>query len=442
MHAARWLLRSILIAIGAALALMLIWAVALEALVDAGRFRPQIAAAVESATGRALRIDGTVRLDLLPFVAIAIEDAGLANPPGFSEPFLVRWRELALGARLAPLLRGRLELTRLRATGLRLHFERRADGSVNWSGLALGGGSGRNGASRLQAIEGLEVREGTLTYLDAREGTRIEFGDVRVDLPGWVAGSPMPITAEATWRPATAPPLPIALETALHAGEGLLLLRDTRLTLRWRAERAASGLAVQLDAPRVEIDLGAATVAGAPLELRLGSGRDPLTVRDWRVASGHDGLTVAAAIALESASLRRLLEESGIGAPLTNDPGVLGALHLVATLAGGRAELRLDPLEVRLDATTLRGRARRPAGGSLEIELAGDRMDIGRYLEPADAPTPPFEFPTAALRALPARVTLMLQSATLGDARLEGVALRLISDGSGLRAESPATGAP
>jgi AsmA protein len=440
-RAAGWFPRKLLIAIGGMIALALIAAGALVALVDAGRFRPQIAAAVESATGRPLRIDGAVRLDLLPFLAIAVEDAGLVNPPGFSGPYLVRWRELTLGAKLGPLLRGRFELTRIRVTGAELRLERRADGVVNWAGLGGGSESGRDSALRLRSIDGLEVRDGALSYLDARDGTRLEFADVSADLPRWTPGSPLSIEAGLTWRPANSPPLPFALETALQWDGEPLLLRDTRVTLRWRASEEAQGLGVQLDAPRIEIASDPLNASGAPLELHLGSGRDALTVRDWRVATGDDGISIVADVALESASLRRLLDESGIGAPSTTDPGALGAWRLMTRLRAERGELLLEPLEIRLDATNLRGRASRPAGGPIGIELAGDRMDIGRYLEPADAPTPPFEFPTAALRSLQARATLTLDSATLGDARLEGVTLRLVGDAGGLRAGQKEQGA-
>jgi hypothetical protein len=60
-------------------------------------------------------------------------------------------------------------------------------------------------------------------------------------------------------------------------------------------------------------------------------------------------------------------------------------------------------------------------------------MDLGRYLEPDDAPTPPFVFPTASLRALEMRATVTLEGATLGDAALEGVTLRLLHDAAGVR---------
>lgn len=428
--------RYILLALGGAIALVALGLALLVALVDAGRFRPQIAAAIEAATGYPLRIDGEVRLDLLPSVALAVEDVALANPPGFSAPDLLRWRELTLGARLVPLLRGELELTRLRLVGPDLRLERRADGSVNWARLAAASPRG-GGALPLRSIAGIELRDGRFVYLDAQAGTRLELDDVSVDVPQWRMGAPLPIAAGATWRRSGAPAMPIAIETWLEWAADAPRLRDTRVVLRWRATEAATGLALQLDAPRLEFDAATATLGGAPLEWRLGSGRDPLAIRDWRVSARDGGANVVAAIALEAASLRRLLEESGIGAPLTSDPGALGTLHVAASLRVAPDEWRLAPLELRLDATTLRGSALRSAGGPVEIDLAGDHMDIGRYLEPADAPTPPFVFPTAALRALPARATLRLESATLGDARLEGVTLRLVGDANGLRTERP-----
>jgi hypothetical protein len=116
---------------------------------------------------------------------------------------------------------------------------------------------------------------------------------------------------------------------------------------------------------------------------------------------------------------------------------VLGPLRLATTVRLADGLWQLEPLELTLDATTLRGRVARDATGIIDVTLAGDQMALGRYLEPDDAPTPPFVFPTAALRALEARATVTLERATLGEAELEGVTLRLVHDAAGLRRAPP-----
>jgi len=50
-------------------------------------------------------------------------------------------------------------------------------------------------------------------------------------------------------------------------------------------------------------------------------------------------------------------------------------------------------------------------------------MDLDRYLKPEDAPSEPFVFPVAALKALRAEGTLEIDEGVLGGARLRGIRL-------------------
>lgn len=429
--------RLIVLVLAALAALVALAVLALVSLVDAGRFRPQIEAAVQSATGRPLRIDGDLDLDVFPFIGITVRDARLGNPPGYGEPDLLRWRELTLGARLGPLLRGRFELTRLRLVGADLLLERNAAGQGNWQGL---GGSGDGGAAdpaRRGSLAGIELRDARLRYIDRASGARYELAGVDADIGAWSPGQPLTLRLEGQWVDASRPRWPLSVAATIDAGAGRVLVTDARVALTWRTRAEVAGLPLTLSAPRVEYDTAASQLGGAPLAITLGATAvtppDQLSVRDWRLAFGEPGVQAAASLQFEARSLRSLLDASGIGAPYTTDPRVLGPLRLEGRLALAADSLAFEPLTVVLDATTLRGRVRRAAGGPLEIELAGDRMEIARYLEPADAPTPPFRFPTATLRALEARATVALERATLGDAQLEGVTLRLVLDEQGLR---------
>jgi AsmA protein len=435
-RATRW----ILIGLGAVAAMVVAGLWLLTALVDAGRFRPQIQAAVQSATGRALQIDGDVSLDLFPWLAISVSDAALANPPGFSTPELVRWRELSLGARLRPLLQGELELSRIRLTGAQLVLERRADGVANWQGLGEGATPAAEAEQRrtvLRSLAGIELRESSVTYIDQAAGTNVALSDLAVTLPRWAPGEPLPVQASGGIAVGTRPVWPFAVSTTLTFREGSTALADLSLALTLKTQPAAKGLVTSWKTRSVELIHEPLVVRGAPLAVKFGAGDDGLSIRDWRYVAGNEQSAAAAAVQLQLASLRRGLIDAGITPPYTTDPEVLGPLRLATTLRLADGLWQLEPLELTLDATTLRGRVARDATGVVEVTLAGDQMALGRYLEPDDAPTPPFVFPTAALRALEARATVTLERATLGEAELEGVTLRLVHDAAGLRRAPP-----
>lgn len=441
MRATRW----IVIPLVAAAGLLAAGVWLLTALVDAGRFRPQIQAAVEAATGRALQIDGDVSLDVFPWLAVTVSDAALANPPGFENPELLRWSELSLGARVLPLLRGELELSRIRLTGARLQLERRADGVANWQGLgstATSDDAQRRGTV-LRSLEGIELRDGSVSFVDAAAGTRVALRDLALTLPGWTPGAPLPVQLSGVFELGERAGWPFAVSTVLQQQDAATTLGELRGTLTWKTRPDARGLQLAFATDRVEVLHEPVVLRGAPLEILIGAGataqRDRLAIRDWRYVVGGAQSAAAANVELRLANLRRNLLDAGVTPPYTTDPTVLAALQVTGQLRLDGEAWQVDPLEIALDDTTLRGRALRAEDGVIDLTLAGDRMDLARYLEPADAPTPPFVFPTASLRALEARATVTLERATLGDAVLEGVTVRLLHDAAGLRsAAAPA----
>jgi hypothetical protein len=62
-------------------------------LVDIDRYRPEVVAQIENATGKKTEI-GHLSLSLLPVLAIRIDQFALANPPGFPEGYLLTARRI------------------------------------------------------------------------------------------------------------------------------------------------------------------------------------------------------------------------------------------------------------------------------------------------------------------------------------------------------------
>ena len=76
--------------IGSLIALFLIAAVAFFLFFDPNDFREDISQAVKEETGRDLVIDGEVRLQLFPWLAIEVGHATLGNAEGFGDEALRR----------------------------------------------------------------------------------------------------------------------------------------------------------------------------------------------------------------------------------------------------------------------------------------------------------------------------------------------------------------
>jgi uncharacterized protein involved in outer membrane biogenesis len=101
------------------------------AVIDPNDYKQQIAAAVQTATGRELTLGGTLRIGLSLWPTIEISDVKLANLPGGSRPDMVRVEKIEARLLLSELLFHRVEITRLTMVGPNILFEL-VDGKPNW----------------------------------------------------------------------------------------------------------------------------------------------------------------------------------------------------------------------------------------------------------------------------------------------------------------------
>ncbi len=103
--------------------------------------KPRIAAAVEARTGRQLTLAGPVGLKFSLFPTVTLEDVALANMPGGSRAEMARVGRVEAEFALLPLLSRRLELRRLALRAPDILLETDAEGRPNWAFAPRGGGA-------------------------------------------------------------------------------------------------------------------------------------------------------------------------------------------------------------------------------------------------------------------------------------------------------------
>ncbi|HEY6123233.1 MAG TPA: hypothetical protein VIV63_01180, partial [Steroidobacteraceae bacterium] len=132
---------------------------------------------------------------------------------------------------------------------------------------------------------------------------------------------------------------------------------------------------------------------------------------------------------------RALLTSVGIAPPKTTDPAALGKVRFAGGWAFDNGAIRIDPFTLDLDETHFQGSFSRTAGEDAlgEFALAGNSIDIARYIPPSDPASEPFVLPTVTLKALRFRGEMKLEHATLDDIDMKQVTLRLLLDEQGLR---------
>ncbi len=353
------LLRLALALATVAAAMLLGAAFLLPLAVDTQALRRGLEEAASRLTGLEARLEGTVALTVFPELALRVEQLRLATPgAGETGEPLLEAHGLILELQALPLLlRQEAEAVGLRLSRLRLAPPGAWQGRPPWGaleGLPL---------PRLEVTRLSLPLERGLALAGRLKGHR-QGRAWQVSLGGELAwqGGQRPLRLEARLEPE-------ADRLAVHALKGQagedLRVEATALLLAsgdWRAE-------------------GLRFTGPGGLEV---SGR--LRVRD-------EGAQVEARFRASARSLRALLRAFGLAAPATRDPEALGRTALEGRLQRqADGSFLLDATRLRLDDSTGSGRlelvALAPPTGRLELEL--DRLELERYLPPAEIPlTPP-----------------------------------------------------
>jgi AsmA protein len=372
--------------------------------VDPNAFKPRIESSVKSATGREFTLVGDIDLDFFPWLALSTGEGSFGNPPGFPAEPMATWKQARLGVRLIPLLAGSLAVDRVKLVGADVRLTRRADGRANWEGIGGDEPADPNAPERHITIDGLELDESRLLFVDEAAGSRIEIDALRASTGAIEPDQPFTDTE---------------LDGVLHmqgfAPEGVQFhLRSPEIALTRDYSR--------LDIEEFEFSFGAMEATGKI----AGELAEPMKL--------------AGDISTNRFDPRALLGSVGIEAPKTTDPKALGQVQLAATWTFDAGAIGIEPAAFTLDDTRFTGKFHRAAGEDPlgEFEFRGDTLNISRYIPPTDPGSEPFVLPTADLRAMKFRGVIELEQAIYDDIEMKGVTLRLLLDEQGLRSQPEA----
>jgi AsmA protein len=391
------------IGLGGLLALIIISVLVVVWLVDPNRFKPRIEAAVKEATGRDLALTGDIELGFFPWLSLRTGEGRFGNAPEFGPEPMVSWRGAQLGAKLFPLLRGELVADRVRLTGVDVRLVRHADGHGNWEGIGSQQPGKKESAGESSfRIDGVEIEEGHILFVDETVPRRIEVAGLDFTTDEIALGEPFTDTE---------------LSGTLHM-DGF----------------AATGVPFALKVPRAELDREFTKVAVEEFELSFGV----LEAEGGVSGTLGDPAKLSGRVSTNQFDPRALLAATGIEPPKTTDPKAFGSVKAETRWSFDAGAIKADALTLTLDDTHLKGSFQRGAGEQAvgEFALAGDSLDLARYVPPPDPASEPFVLPTALLKSLRFRGTLTLDQATYADTIMKGVTLRLLLDDQGLRSEA------
>jgi len=346
-------MRRLIIGLAGLVVVLILIGIIAPFVIPAGVYHDRIIAAVESATGRELRIDGPLSIRLLPSVAIEANGVALANMPGGVAKDMATLGKLQVGVKLFPLISGDVEISRFVLVDPVIHLETDKAGHSNWEfgaqpskAAAPAGAPAQPAPKQASALQQLrlgdiELINGTIDYADARSNTHQSFSKIGVAVHLPSLDDPASVDGSLDWRSKTVK-LALALEkprTLMGAGTGAakITLSSDPVTFSFDGSltggepiKANGNLALNVPSIR---ELAAWT--GNPITMH-GTGLGPFSVKGKAALSGQTVAMSDIALVLDAIKGKGELALDAAGAK----PSVKGRLDvdmldLNPYLAGG-----------------------------------------------------------------------------------------------------------
>ena len=320
-----------------AAAVVVVLVLALPFLIPLDAYRGRIEATAEHATGRTLTISGPLRIMLFPHLGLRAESVTLANVPGGRATALAQVGDIRLSLKVLPLLTGHIALDRIVLDKPVIALEVDAAGNPNWKFTKQKTAAQQTSSVSLPSgaeFAGLEIRDGRITYDNARTAIHRAVDHVNVEVAITRIDEPASLTGD------------------LEVG-GQKIGFDARLsTLKTLLAGGATALHL---AARSEI---------------MQAGFDGVL----KPEGGADGN-----FSLDSTSLRTLAAAFGEALPGRGFNG----LSFRAKLASNGKLTRFDPVRLTLDGQHIAGRLSLDRGSQVPVidgVLVADRLDLNPYL--------------------------------------------------------------
>ena len=326
--------------------------VVLPRVVGLNVFKPQIAEAVRDATGRELRIDGDIKLAILPALELSLSGVHLANVPDAPEADMVSIAKLSVKVALWPLFSRKLEVEHLVVQEPVVSLYSDAAGRPNWV-FDTGAKADMSSAAKAEprgakepplaglVLQNVRIEGGRVSFVDARGGQEIQARDIA--LTASLAGMASPLVL---------------------AGQAVVNERSVTFDLSAGAVAAVLG--------------------GQNFQAKLALGSELINIGFAGTIQQDPVPGLDGGFDLEISSVGTLA--SWLGRPLAEDQPDPGSLKLEAVFKAEGAKVALE--RASLQGEGLEATASGSFDGSGEInkvilKVDAGALDLARYLPPA-----------------------------------------------------------
>jgi AsmA protein len=427
--------------------------VVLPMVVDPNDYKPEIIQTAKEKLGRDLAIEQDLGLSVFPWLGIETGGVRVGNAAGFADQPFAEIDQLGLKVKLMPLLSRRVEVDTLVLKGLRLNLEKDKDGRTNWDDLAKADGdrpdepaAGETGQDEAAgealalSIQGIQIEDARISWDDRQAGEKYVLDGVRLVTGSLTPGATVPVEGGVTFtssKPAMT--LKATLDAKVGTDSDLAVFRVADLVLDLDA--AGEGLPSGGAQLTLKGDLVVDTAADT-LEIKGLSISGPAMAAEGELAvTGLQTAPVAKGrLQIAETNLKTLA--SMFASPIeTTDPAAMTRASGELAFSYAAGALKLDPLRVRLDDSSLEGHLHvlDAKGPTVRTKLTLDQIDLDRYMPPTQPETAAAEGgsgkpadgaaddPFAALRSLDLVGEFEIGSLVVSKARMSNVRAKVVS---------------
>ena len=156
---------------------------------DLNSYKSLIVKKTQEATGRDLVISGDIDHKLFPRLGLTLGSTTFGNAKGFGDQPMVSIEEVDINVAVLPLLKGKIEASKVKLHGLTMNLHKNAQGVSNWDDL-ISEENVEKGMSESDAndpvsevdlvINGIEISDARLFWQDDQVGTKIQIAPLNL----------------------------------------------------------------------------------------------------------------------------------------------------------------------------------------------------------------------------------------------------------------------
>jgi AsmA protein len=148
---------------------------------DLNNYKELIVKETKKATGRDLVISGDIEHTLWPRLGLTLGQTTFGNAPGFGDAPMATIEKININVAVMPLLKKKVEASKLVLHGLKVNLHKNAQGVTNWDDLmpeesASEESDANTGAPEIDiVINGVEITDADLLWQDDQVGTKVQI---------------------------------------------------------------------------------------------------------------------------------------------------------------------------------------------------------------------------------------------------------------------------